>query len=162
MDAVQRGLLEISEFVPDFAAGHAGRMEVYTYGPAGDEPRIVSYDFGVHEIDGADVSEWVDEGVSIVISITRRRRVETSNDGSCLSRRNQGPSHLRTHLRPQCFDLLLDEDPAKASLLRPQIRHRQYPQSIFAHVCEPTDASYASTPLNVTIVWESVCAIERP
>lgn len=76
MDAVQRGLSAVNEFLPEFAAGHAGRMEVFTYGPAGGEPHIVSYDFGVHEIDGADLTEWVAEGASIVISITRRRRVE--------------------------------------------------------------------------------------
>lgn len=75
-DAVQRGLSAINEFVPDFVADHAGRMEVFTYGPAGGEPTVESFDFGVHEIDGSDVAEWVTEGATIVISLKRRRRAE--------------------------------------------------------------------------------------
>lgn len=81
-DAVERGLSAVNDFVPEFMAGHAGRMEVYTYGPAGGEPRIASYDFGVHEIDGADVTEWVTEGATIVLSIQRRRRAEPAAGAS--------------------------------------------------------------------------------
>ncbi len=77
-DALERGLAAVNEFLPDFMAGHAGRMAVYAYGPEGGEPRIVSYDIGVHEIDGADAAEWVTEGATIVISIQRRRRAEAA------------------------------------------------------------------------------------
>ena len=72
-DGLGRGLSAVNEFLQNFMSGHAGRMAVHTYGPDGGEPRIVSYDIGVHEIDGADAAEWVIEGATIVISIQRRR-----------------------------------------------------------------------------------------
>jgi len=74
-DAVKGGLSTIAEFVPEFMAGHAGRMQVFTYGPHGGEPDIVSYDdFGVQDPNGSEATDWVTEGASIVIAITRRRR----------------------------------------------------------------------------------------
>lgn len=100
-DAVQRGLSAVNEFLPQFAAGHAGRMEVYTYGPAGGEPHIVSYDFGVHEIDGADLTEWVAEGASIVISITRRRRVEPTVGASTSAARAPRSVGITAQVVPQ-------------------------------------------------------------
>lgn len=82
MDAVERGLAAVNQSVTEFLVGHAGRLQVFTYGPGGGEPRVDSYDVGVHEIDGA---EWVSEGTSIVLSLTRRRRVETDADAEAES-----------------------------------------------------------------------------
>lgn len=76
MDAVERGLAAVNEYVPEFMADHAGRLEIFTYGPAGGEPHVLSLDVGVHEIDGADATEWVAEGAMVVISLRRRRRVD--------------------------------------------------------------------------------------
>jgi len=89
-DAVKGGLETIAEFVPEFMAGHAGRMQVFTYGPQGGEPDIVSYDdFGVQDPNGSDATDWVTEGASIVIAITRRRR---SDQAPAASRRSvDGP-----------------------------------------------------------------------
>lgn len=47
MDAVERGLAAVNEYVPGFMASHAGRLEIFTYGPAGDEPHVLSLDVGV-------------------------------------------------------------------------------------------------------------------
>lgn len=76
MDAVERGLSAVNEFVREFTADGAGRMRIFTYGPAGGEPEIVSYDVGVHEIDGSDAAEWVADGASVVISLKRRRQAD--------------------------------------------------------------------------------------
>lgn len=88
MDAVERGLVAVNESVSEFLAGHAGRLQVFTYGPAGGEPRIDSYDSGVHEINGA---EWVIEGASIVLSLTRRRRAEPPDAATGAARAPDSP-----------------------------------------------------------------------
>lgn len=73
--ALNVGLSTIAESVPEFMAGHEGRVQVFTYGPEGGEPDIVSYeDFGVQDPNASEASDWVAEGACIVIAVTRRRR----------------------------------------------------------------------------------------
>ena len=101
MEAVERGLCAVDEFVREFMADRAGRMRVFTYGPAGDEPEIVSYDVGVHEIDGSDATEWVTDGASVVISLKRRRRAEPMLGGAAVADRPAGPAGLTAQVVPQ-------------------------------------------------------------
>lgn len=105
MDAVERGLAAVNESVTEFLAGHAGRLQVFTYGPAGGEPRVDSYDFGVHEINGA---EWVSEGASIVLSLTRRRRAESVEGGSTEGNASDPPG-VTAQLQPPA----IEPDPAE-------------------------------------------------
>lgn len=103
-DALERGLSAVNEFVPEFMAGHAGRMEVYTYGPEGRELRTVSYDVGVHEIDGADATEWVTEGAMIVISMQRRRRADAAEGASTGTASAHGFVGVTARVVPQAVE----------------------------------------------------------
>ena len=94
--ALKGGLSTIAEFVPEFMAGHAGRVQVFTYGPEGGEPDIVSYeDFGGQDPNGSEAADWVAEGACIVIAITRRRRTDqapAASDWSADAPRESDPA----------------------------------------------------------------------
>ena len=104
MDAVERGLSAVNEFVREFMADRAGRMRIFTYGPAGGEPGIVSYDVGVHEIDGADAAEWVADGASVVISLKRRRRAEPTPGGSAFAGGRTDHAGLTAQVTPKALE----------------------------------------------------------
>ena len=81
--ALKGGLSAIAESVPEFIAGHAGRVQVFTYGHEGGDPDIVSYeDFGEQDPNGPESSDWVAEGTSIFIAITRWRRSDQARASS--------------------------------------------------------------------------------
>ncbi len=111
MDAVERGLSVVNEYVPEFMAGHAGRLQIFTYGPAGGEPHVVSFDVGVHEIDGADATEWVAEGAMIVISLRRRRRVESPVGAQAVDARAAAPLGMTAHARSEAVEGTVEPHP---------------------------------------------------
>ena len=104
MDAVERGLSAVNEFVREFMADRAGQMRIFTYGPEGGEPGIVSYDVGVHEIDGADAAEWVADGASVVISLKRRRRADPALGGSAVAARGNDSTGLTAQVTPPALE----------------------------------------------------------
>lgn len=109
--SLERGLLAVNESVLEFMAGHAGRLEVYTYGPEGGEPRIVSYDIGVHEIDGADATEWVTDGATIVMSLKRRRRADAALGASTSAGSGPESVGITAQVLPQAIETQLATNP---------------------------------------------------